>query len=225
MSEITTLLVLRHGNTFNSGDVICRVGSRTNLPLTETGMGQGTKVGEWLLNNHLIPSVIYSAPLLRTKQSATAILKILNVDIPVLEEPLLTELDYGIDDGKPEDEVLERLGRVAGATGNAEMCRQRGKEELKRWDSEAILPIAWQHLSDYVKDLPKRWRIFGNQVIEKHAGKLVVAVTSNGIARFSRAILPKGTSLEQQLKLSTGAFGLYRFIDGEWNLGEWNLRP
>ena len=35
MSDVTRLIVVRHGNTFNSGDVILRVGSATDIPLTE----------------------------------------------------------------------------------------------------------------------------------------------------------------------------------------------
>ena len=38
MNGVTKLVVVRHGNTFNSGDVILRVGSATDIPLTETGM-------------------------------------------------------------------------------------------------------------------------------------------------------------------------------------------
>ena len=38
MSAKTTLIVVRHGNTFNSGDTILRVGGATDLPLTEKGI-------------------------------------------------------------------------------------------------------------------------------------------------------------------------------------------
>ena len=48
MSEVTRLIVVRHGNTFNSGDVILRVGSATDIPLTETGMKQAYAAGELL---------------------------------------------------------------------------------------------------------------------------------------------------------------------------------
>ena len=39
------LIVVRHGNTFNKGDVILRVGARTDLPLTAEGMRQCLDVG------------------------------------------------------------------------------------------------------------------------------------------------------------------------------------
>ena len=41
--KTTKLIVVRHGNTFNKGDTILRVGSKTDLPLTATGVQQGRK--------------------------------------------------------------------------------------------------------------------------------------------------------------------------------------
>ena len=62
-------------------------------------------------------------------------------------------------------------------------------------------------------------------VLEKYHGKTVVAVTSNGIARFSKAILPKGVNLDGSLKLATGAFGIYEYNGRHWESTQWNLRP
>ncbi|MCF0233786.1 MAG: histidine phosphatase family protein, partial [Thermoguttaceae bacterium] len=61
-----TLIVARHGNTFNKGDVILRVGARTDLPLTATGVEQAKKIGAILAARGLVPTEIYAAPLLRT---------------------------------------------------------------------------------------------------------------------------------------------------------------
>ena len=57
MSEITRLIVVRHGNTFNSGDVILRVGSATDIPLTETGMKQGYAAGAMLAELGFEPGI------------------------------------------------------------------------------------------------------------------------------------------------------------------------
>ena len=73
MSEVTRLIVVRHGNTFNTGDVICRVGSATDIPLTETGMKQAYAAGEMLAENGFVPDVIFHAPLQRTCQSAVGL--------------------------------------------------------------------------------------------------------------------------------------------------------
>ena len=37
---MTTLIIARHGNTFDKGDIPTRVGARTDLPLVEKGRAQ-----------------------------------------------------------------------------------------------------------------------------------------------------------------------------------------
>lgn len=229
MSEVTRLIVVRHGNTFNAGDVICRVGSATDIPLTETGMKQAYAAGEMLAEKGLVPEIIFHAPLQRTCQSAVGIAASFP-DVPLAEAEFLTELDYGNDDGKPEDDVVLRLGIVESA-GNItpdtslEDLRAAGKAALKRWDAEAVLPQAWYFLAEKAGELEKQWQEFAGKVLAEYAGKTVVAVTSNGIARFSKAILPEGNLPEGSLKLATGAFGVYEYCNGQWQSTLWNIRP
>lgn len=228
MNEMTRLIVVRHGNTFNSGDVILRVGSATDIPLTETGMKQAYAAGELLSDQGIRPDIIFHAPLQRTCQSAVGIAA--SFPDTVLEEAdFLTELDYGEDDGKPEDEVVLRLGIVENPSSitpesTLDDLRAAGKAALKKWDGEAVLPRGWGFLAGRAEKLERQWQEFAEMVLEKYAGKTVVAVTSNGIARFSKSILPAGTLLEGSLKLSTGAFGIYEFANGQWNCTQWNVR-
>ncbi|MBR2345228.1 MAG: histidine phosphatase family protein [Lentisphaeria bacterium] len=225
MSEITRLIVVRHGNTFNSGDTILRVGSATDIPLTEKGLLQGEAVGKSLLAKGLSVDTIFHAPLQRTVQSAEGILK----SYPAAQMSMadfLTELDYGDDDGKPEDEVVLRLGKAAFPEENSpERLYEAGKTVLKKWDSEAVLPPGWEFLAGRVAQLEKDWQNFAGEVLTWFSGKCVVAVTSNGIARFSKAILPAGSVLEGSLKLATGAYGIYEHCDGQWRCTAWNIRP
>lgn len=229
MSEVTKLIVVRHGNTFNSGDVICRVGSVTDIPLTETGMCQAVAVGKLLLEQGISVDAIFHAPLLRTSQSAVGIAASFP-DAGLNEASFLTELDYGDDDGKPEDEVVLRLGivenpqNIANGTTLDEL-RAVGKAALKKWDSEAILPRGWDFLAGRAEQLEEDWKSFARKLVEEYPGKTIVAVTSNGIARFSKAILPAGAVPEGSLKLATGAFGIYEYADGCWCSTQWNVRP
>ena len=229
MSEVTRLIVVRHGNTFNSGDVILRVGSATDIPLTETGMRQAYAAGELLASEGINVDVIFHAPLQRTSQSAVGIAA--SVPDAVLQEAeFLTELDYGNDDGRPEDEVVIRLGMVENpgmitADTTLDEVRSAGKAALKRWDSEAVLPAGWHFLADRAAQLEADWLEFAGMVASEYAGKTVVAVTSNGIARFSKAILPPGELPEGSLKLATGAFGIYEYSEGKWKNTQWNIRP
>ena len=63
------LLIARHGNTFGPQDTVRRVGV-TDLPLVESGLIQGRKLGSYLMQNDLIPDYIYCSELLRAKQTA-----------------------------------------------------------------------------------------------------------------------------------------------------------
>ncbi|MFZ4686424.1 MAG: histidine phosphatase family protein [Hyphomonadaceae bacterium] len=36
----TRIFIVRHGNTFDKGDVVTRVGGRTDLPLSTSGSAQ-----------------------------------------------------------------------------------------------------------------------------------------------------------------------------------------
>ena len=229
MSEVTRLIVVRHGNTFNSGDVILRVGSATDIPLTEKGVAQGNAVGRDLAAAGIKVDAIFSAPLLRTRRSAEEIASYYD-DMPVVVEPFLTELDYGMDDGQPEDDIVLRVGIVEsngriGAQTSLDELREAGKAALKKWDSEAVLPRAWEHLALRAAQLEKDWAEFGKKIASEFAGKTVVAVTSNGIARFSKVLLGSDDSLGGNLKLATGAYGIYVYENGAWRSEKWNVRP
>ena len=229
MSEVTRLIVVRHGNTFNSGDVILRVGSATDIPLTETGMKQAYAAGSMLAEMGITPDIIFHAPLQRTCQSAVGIAASFS-NVVLQEAEFLTELNYGNDDGKPEDDVVLRLGLAENSVAitpdvSLDDLRAVGKAALKKWDSEAVLPKGWHFLAGRAAELESQWQEFADMVLAQYAGKTVVAVTSNGIARFSKVILPAGNAPEGSLKLATGAFGIYEFSEGSWQSTSWNVRP
>jgi len=96
---------------------------------------------------------------------------------------------------------------------------------LKKWDSEAVLPRAWEHLAPRAAQLEKDWAEFGKKIASDFAGKTVVAVTSNGIARFSKVLLDGDEALGGNLKLATGAYGIYIYENGAWRSEKWNVRP
>ena len=73
MDSATRLIVVRHGNTFNSGDVILRVGARTDIPLTSRGREQGREVAQRLVERGLRPDAYFYAPLQRTRETCEEI--------------------------------------------------------------------------------------------------------------------------------------------------------
>ncbi|MBQ5790105.1 MAG: histidine phosphatase family protein, partial [Thermoguttaceae bacterium] len=177
----TTLIVARHGNTFEKGDVILRVGARTDLPLTSEGRAQGRRLGEKLAELGFRPSAFYSAPLRRTLETASEIAAAQGVNAEPIVEEFLTELDYGADDGRPEADVARRLGEVELGDGDenapSEALEAAGLAALKRWDAEKRLPLGWAFLQERVDRLGDDWRAFAAQIVERRPGETIVATT------------------------------------------------
>ncbi|MEL6662193.1 MAG: histidine phosphatase family protein [Pseudomonadota bacterium] len=196
-----TLYIVRHGNTFDTGDTVLRVGGRTDLPLSTSGEMQATALGIHFAVQEVRPVRILVGPLKRTRQTAEAIIASIGGPEPEIDNRL-REIDYGPDEGKPEDEVVARIG----------------KDALAAWEREARVPDGWK-----VKPaaLETAWKdIIADMAA--HDGD-VMAVTSNGIARFALSAI--GAPSPESLKLSTGAYGVITVRGFDLELVAWNVRP
>jgi len=80
---MTTLIIARHGNTFNVSETPTRVGARTDLPLVESGKEQARKMGAWLKAQNLYPEIVYSSELKRTQETAQIAIETLGYKQPV----------------------------------------------------------------------------------------------------------------------------------------------
>ena len=67
------LFIIRHGNTFASSAEACRIGSRTDIPLVESGHAQAERLGTWFAQQPRPIRHLLSSPLLRARQTAAAI--------------------------------------------------------------------------------------------------------------------------------------------------------
>ncbi len=196
---MTDLYILRHGNTFNKGDVIRRVGARTDMPLSTSGVMQATMVAAYFEKLGLEFEHVLSSPLERAMMTADIVAP------GVFAEPLpfLTEIDYGPDEGQPEDAVIARIGEDA----------------LRNWDENAVPPPGWDVDP---QALIAAWKDFFAECAETQGS--VLAVTSNGVARFA---LDAADSLAGDFprKLSTCAWGLAVVsADGKAEIRSWNQR-
>jgi len=122
--------------------------------------------------------------------------------------PLFNEIDYGVDENKPEAEVVDRVGA----------------EALKAWDENAIVPKGWQ------VDVPKiiqGWLDFGASCVQNHGGKKILVITSNGIARFAPHLTGAFEAFrrDHKLKISTGALAILTHENGVWKIEGWNIKP
>lgn len=213
----TTLIIARHGNTFRSGETPTRVGARTDLSLVEEGRGRA--VGKYLKENNLIPDIIYTSPLLRTKRTAELAAEEMGVDSHrIIQLDDFTEIDYGVDENKTEEEVMLRLGNG---------IINEGKEIIELWNKDAIVPDGWN--VDPQKII-KTWENFaGNLVTEKEDNNVVLLVTSNGIIRFAPYLTGdfKKFTAEHDIKVTTGGVCIFEKEDKDhfWKCTAWNLKP
>ncbi|MCJ2185005.1 histidine phosphatase family protein, partial [Novosphingobium sp. 1949] len=106
-------IVVRHGNTFETGETPRRIGARTDLPLTAHGREQARALGAhfaaqgWRFSRALV------SPLLRTQETAAAILAAQDAP-PVPAACLwLAEIDHGPDENRSEEAILARIGADA----------------------------------------------------------------------------------------------------------------
>ncbi len=205
---MTTLIIARHGNTFDPGQTPTRVGAHTDLPLVEKGREQARAIGRYLKDNRLIPDAVYASQLKRTQETAQIAIKESGVTNPVYTIDIFNEIDYGPDENQPEDVVIARIGAAA----------------LKDWDERAIVPKGWN--TDPAQII-RNWQGFAEQIRAHDDNETVLVVTSNGIARFAPHLTGdfEGFKKQHTLKLATGALAVFRYEGGRWRIAEWNLKP
>lgn len=204
---MTEIVIVRHGNTFDAGDVLLRVGAHTDLPLSESGRRQAralaTHFGSRFAEGF---DVAMSSPLRRTQETANTILSAYKAPPRLTTEAFLTEIDYGPDEGQPEEAVVRRLGKAA----------------IDAWDADAIVPPDW--VVDPAQ-LRRDWQLLFKRHTTTEAPQRVLILTSNGVARFALDAVTSGRNKADGLKLKTGAYGVIKAGPEGIELLEWNQRP
>jgi len=200
------LIIVRHGNTFDPGDTVTRVGGRTDLPLSSSGRAQADALGRHFAVTPL--TSITSSPLARTWQTAQAVHAAQPSGTPAPQAHVfLKEIDYGPDENQPEEAVTARLGADA----------------LRRWDEDADMPEDW---SPRPEELRRLWDAWITTLADFHRdGEIHMVVTSNGVARFALDVMSLDRRPET-IKLKTAAFGRFRVDSGlQATVMDWNVRP
>lgn len=201
---MTKLIIARHGNTFGPEDTPTRVGARTDIPLVTAGIEQAQNIGTYCKAHHLMPDVIYSAELKRTRETAAHAFP----GQTVTTLACFNEIDYGPDENKTEAEVVARIGQA----------------QIDAWNEHAEVPHGWKVSP---QSIINSWIQFANKIQKEHANQTVFLVTSNGIARFAPHLTGDFESFSNQyaLKLKTGALAGFSFKDNCWAADFWNVRP
>lgn len=193
--------LVRHGNTFELGECPRRIGSRTDIPLVQSGIAQAQAVGAWFDRCGIRFDHAFTGSLQRTIATAEIILSWATDPPPTKTAGWLTEIDHGPDENQPEQVVIARIGL----------------EALNAWETCTTSPPGW------IVNGPERLAAWRRFFASPPKGNTLL-VTSNGAARF--AILAC-SALHQPvpLKLRTGAIGQIVIDDDGPRLAAWDWRP
>tara|TARA_R100000935_G_scaffold6692_1_gene14331 strand:+ start:831 stop:1433 length:603 start_codon:yes stop_codon:yes gene_type:complete len=197
------LIIVRHGNTFDKGDTVTRVGGRTDLPLSASGLAQADALAHHFAGTRFVAA--FCSPLMRTRQTARAMIGMHTGAPALIVLPFLTEVDYGPDENQPEDKVVARIGVAA----------------LEAWERDATPPEGWLVNPDALRE---GW----HGLLERAAGldseDTALVVTSNGIARFLPDVVDAQPD-DLDRKLKTGAWGVVEIDGAASRITSWNQRP
>ena len=204
---MTDIYVVRHGNTFDKGDVVTRVGARTDLALSQSGRAQAEALAAHFATQLQQGfGAAYCSPLRRTRETAETILAAARAAPSLAEIEFLREVDYGPDENRPEEEVVRRIGEAA----------------LHAWETDAVPPEGWVIEPEKIRTA---WADFLVTLSRAQADRPVLIVTSNGIARFVLDVIAHPAGRPDSIKLKTGAFGVIEAGAENAALRSWNIRP
>ena len=210
----TTLIIARHGNTFRKGETPTRIGAKTDLPLVEEDRSRA--IGRYLKEKGLIPQAVFASPLIRAVKTAQLAMEEMNLKQEIILLHEFTEIDYGLDENKTEDEVLWRLGN-----GNTE----KGKEIIEAWNREGVVPAGWNVDTE---EIIKNWFQWAEDRVNKTGeDSCSLIVTSNGIIRFAPCLTGdfKSFTKTYDIKMATGGMAIFEKNENErfWKCKAWNL--
>ena len=198
-------IFVRHGNTFESTDTPVWIGSKQDLPLTNTGLKQATRVGENLIKNKFSPTHIYCSSLKRTKDFAFQIVQTLNFSINIIEDSRLNEIDYGKWGGLSDSEIINNYGN----------------SELELWNEKGIFPTSnvWgTKEKDILIDIQSFIKELKTLILNENFRPIII--TSNGTLRLIYRLFSQNKS---SLKVSTGHICVLDLQNNK--LISWNIKP
>lgn len=207
------LLLVRHGNTFNTDETPTYVGARTDLPLTITGQDQAEAWAKAMDAAGLLPARVLCSTLQRTIKHMEPMTRKLGMRAAEPDKRL-NEMDYGTWENKSNDEVDAMYGSDA--------VRKAWDKEGKRPDDAGFLPSEM--------DLAKNIAGLVAELQANHDDdKIVVICSSNGIIRYFLKLVPgayESAMKNNALKVGTGsvsAIDLPR--EGKAKVLFWNKKP
>ena len=202
-----TLLLCRHGNTFNPGEKVVMVGARQDLALTPHGIEQAKFVGRVLASLNIMPERVISGPLKRTKVFAEHVIAETQVSTHIDIDPRLVEFDYGAWSGLSNEEIIALSGEDA----------------LDAWQEHSIRPAGITF-----EPSPERARSDASALLQELSREngICVVVTSNGRLREFGQVLTQSSSVNpSSFKVKTGHACVLESTESGWRVLGWDLSP
>ena len=208
------LFLVRHGNTFNSGEVPYQVGCKTDLDLTDRGREQAKEVGDYFGSLGLVPDVIFAGDLKRQKQTAEIIADTIGYSSSAIKNASgLNEIDYGLWEGKTSEEISSSWAQ-----------QQQAWNEANTW-AEGIFYGSEEEILEGIKT-------WVGQLKETYpADATIIAASSGGLIRYFYSLLPsewrklRRDRALNQLKIKTGHFSELNIHPREVEVISWNKSP
>lgn len=165
MIRLIRLFLARHGNTFNAGDKVVMVGSKTDLSLTDFGQQQALQLAHYFKEQGIQFDKVYCGDLKRQYQTAETISNTLTTGVQALDE-----LDYGAWEGLTDEEI-----------------QAQWPQEFADWNQKGIWPANVFGMSfEAKKEKLGQWI----EAIKAQDAKTVLAISSGGIIRLFLSLIP-----------------------------------
>jgi broad specificity phosphatase PhoE len=133
-----SIIIVRHGRTeFNATG---RLQGRTDNPLDEVGLAQAEAVATYLAPELLSDTLFVCSPLLRARQTATAIAEGVGASLEIDERWI--ELDYGAYEGLPQSEVPSNVWREWRSDSNFAAPQGESLNQVQQRVTDACAELA-----------------------------------------------------------------------------------
>jgi broad specificity phosphatase PhoE len=200
------LILARHGNTFEKGEIPRVVGANEDLPLTATGREQAQLLGRALRIAGIKLDCVRAGPLSRTLVHAQIAATLAEYSGDVVVDPALRELDFGAWTGLSDPELKTIFGEAA----------------VNAWRQAGIRPTdcGWA---------PAESEVRANlAALATGVRGTTLCVTSNGVLRYAMELDPKafaGRGRDGGFRVNTGRICVLRRKQLGWKLILWNEEP
>lgn len=170
-----------------------------DVPLSERGVIESEKVGEWFKTQTEIPTIIVSSPYLRATETARIIIEKANLENrKILLDERIRERELGI---------FDRLTKLGAMEKYPEECAKR--EELGKFYYRPIGGESWA-------DVALRVRSFWRDLRENFVDERILIVTHEVVIRVFRYVLEEMTvdeimAIDRAGDVENGAITSYHF--------------